>query len=75
MSRGGSGPEAPITGREKFGAAAFAVITTAVVVAIAWWLWTNGGDRGQGAAYALAGAAATHLMKETREILNQWFPK
>jgi len=58
---------------EKYGEPAFVVLTTAVVLAIAWWLWTYGSETGQGAALTLAGGAATHLLKEAHEILRFWF--
>lgn len=56
----------------KYGAPSLVLITTAAVLAIAWWLWTFGGERGQGAAFALAGGAATHLLKEATYILRSW---
>jgi hypothetical protein len=64
--------EPPLSQFQKYGGPGFILLTTAVVLAVAWWLWTFGGVRGQGAALTLAGGAAAHLLKETQEMLKFW---
>lgn len=52
-------------------AGALMVFTTAIVLGTAAIVWNAGGEKAQGVAYALIGAAVTHLMKETRELLRR----
>lgn len=47
------------------------VSTTAIVLGTAAIVWMAGGERAHGVAYALIGAAVTHLLKETHELLRR----
>lgn len=61
-----------LTRVQIYGAPILVFLSTAAVTLIAGLLWSVGGDRGQGAALALAGAAATHLIKEVHDVLKIW---
>lgn len=62
--------ESPLSQFQKYGGPGFILLTTAVVLAVAWWLWTYGGVRGQGAALTLAGVPRRICSKRHRKCSN-----
>jgi hypothetical protein len=62
-----------LTREERWSAVVIILLTTAVILGVAIFLlvWQGGGDKAQGAAYALIGAAATHLLKDTHDLLRR----
>jgi hypothetical protein len=46
--------------------------TTAILLGASWLLWITGNEKAQGASIALVGFAASHLVKETQQLLKTW---
>jgi hypothetical protein len=57
---------------QAWGAPGIMLGTVLLILVVALVLWRAGGERGQGAALSLIGAAITHMIKETQEILKVW---
>jgi hypothetical protein len=57
---------------KSWGASIFIFLSAAVLLVVAWLLWITHNLRAQGAAIALVGVAATHLVKEVQELLRFW---
>jgi hypothetical protein len=57
---------------EILGAPLIMFATVAVILVVALWLWSTGDERAEGAALSLIAMAATHLVKETQELLRSW---
>lgn len=45
---------------------------TVFLLGASWLLWITGNEKAQGAAIALVGVAASHLVKETQQLLKTW---
>jgi hypothetical protein len=57
---------------KKLGAPVLILLSAAVLLVVAWLLWITHNLKAQGAAIALVGVAATHLVKEVQELLRFW---
>jgi hypothetical protein len=76
MSGGqGDGPQtdrSEIGWLEKWGAPVLIILTAAGLILVAWFLWRTNNPKAQGAALALVGVVASHLVKETQELVRFW---
>jgi hypothetical protein len=70
-------PDANASGRswlETYGTPTMLVFLAAVIlIAVAWFLWRTNNPKAQGAALALVGVMAGHLVKEVQELVRLWF--
>ena len=57
---------------KKLGEPVLILLSAAVLLVVAWLLWITHNLKAQGAAIALVGVAATHLVKEVQELLRFW---
>lgn len=59
---------------ETYGMPILLIFLAAVVlIAVAWFLWDTKNPKAQGAALALVGVIASHLVKEVQELVRSWF--
>ncbi len=59
-------------GLKKVGAPLVIFVSAASLVLVAWALWDTHNEKAQGAAITLVGVAASHLIKETQQLLRSW---
>jgi hypothetical protein len=57
---------------EKWGPLGLPLLTAAGLILVAWYLWRTTNPQAQGAALALVGVVASHLVKETQELVRFW---
>lgn len=57
---------------QSYGAPLVIFATTAILLCASWLLWITGNEKAQGAAIALVGVAASHLVKEAQQLLKSW---
>lgn len=57
---------------QQWGAPILIFISSAALIGFALFLWQTHNGRAQGAAIALVGVTATHLVKEIQELLRAW---
>jgi hypothetical protein len=57
---------------QSYGAPLVIFATTAILPCASWPLWITGKEKAQGAAIALVGVAASHLVKEAQQLLKSW---
>jgi hypothetical protein len=60
---------------QKYGAPLVIFASAAVLLCASWLLWITGDQKAQGAAVALVGVAASHLVKEAQQLLKSWLEK
>jgi hypothetical protein len=70
---GGSRPGRSGIGRlGMWGAPTLIILTAAGLILVAWFLWRTTDSKAQGAALALVGVVAGHLLKEVQELVRFW---
>jgi hypothetical protein len=57
---------------KKFGAPALIFLSAVILFVVAWLLWITNNTKAQGAAIALVGFVASHLVKEVQELVRFW---
>lgn len=66
MSRG------KLSEMQKYGAPLVLFASAVLLLFASWLLWETHDNRAQGAAIALVGVVASHLIKEVQELLKAW---
>lgn len=73
---GGSNTDRLEIGRlEKWGAPLLISLTAAGLFVVALLLWITHNPKAQGAALALVGVVASHLVKEVQELVRFWLKR
>jgi hypothetical protein len=71
MSVGSGNKEKP-DALKKYGAPTMIILSSVILLFVAWLLWITHDMRAQGAAITLVGVVASHLVKEIQELLRFW---